>query len=508
MAAQKYALVKQNRVSKDTRTFTCTECSRKYEFSKQGGKSYLCPKCTSDRETLQAIEAESRKHKVCKYTDCNSVFVDNTPKLGMDYCTVECRRRAKLQRTGQTPKSGFLVDQVQVCALSTCNKQFKPGVATQVYCSDGCRLQVYSQTKLNLRTKKCRWCKQTFKDTSLKNNQKGHAQCSNVGFRSTRSSVGALYQSPNLFKKRGRRVRAGCGGRLDNIHTMTKHSQSWWGRVSELIYTTYRPQAQDMIIQHGVNAVYDFYDPELGKIDVKGIKQSMTKQGKPVWKVLVEDHKTTCDYIFLIGYTEDKTAIRHLWLIPKEDFTDHLMALSPTSSEYRGRGWEVTHDWGLMTGRTKLTELRALPNPVRPTDRNAYVADPRYFQGDSRTHRGRRAELWYKRHYPDSMDMNVRHGMHHPFDFTDADGTRVDVKSARRSPRQHQPNQLKWSFTCRNQHQRRLLHHQCDVYVCLCLDEGGRFQHEYRIPVTAVGFRRVIHIYQGMGHKWEQYRVN
>lgn len=89
----------------------------------------------------------------------------------------------------------------------------------------------------------------------------------------------------------------------------------------------------------------------------------------------------------------------------------------------------------------------------------------------------------------------------------DADGVTVGVRSCRRHARLDCPTMMKWSFRLLSGLQVKM-GHQCDVYSCLCLGEGGIILREYRIPVDALGEKdNVIDINEDGVCKWDRFLV-
>jgi hypothetical protein len=223
-----------------------------------------------------------------------------------------------------------------------------------------------------------------------------------------------------------------------------------------------------------------------------------------MWAFNVAGLAQSCDHAFLVGYSEDRTKVEYLWLIPKIDLEHLSMRMAPGSNEYRGGRWEVTSEWGLEKANAKLVELCALPEPKRPEDRFAWMDDESNLDDKAPGHRGRKGEILYGRKYPESEDMNRKYGSTYSFDFLDFNGAKVNVKSAKRTVKKGGAV-CKWSFSRgARDHE---LGHRCDIYSCLCLADGKTVLKEYRIPASAWADKRTIHIYES-GGQWERWLVS
>lgn len=478
-----------------TRKFTCRDCGNQWETAQPGSFKY-CPECKQRRTAEKGLGHE----KVCRYAGCGKAFTDTTPRSSMRYCSVECRYKAKATRSGKKATGGFLSDQSRICGNPNCGVEYTPTKSNQMYCSLDCRQEVERAEKEAKRHKVCKHCQQPFYDDTEKNNRQAHPDCSNAHWGIKVSVPTEVTHSHRMERRRSRRVRDGDGGRIDQIETMTKFTTTWWGRVSELIYARYRPDAQDMNILHGNRSPYDFMD-DTDRIEVRGSKCRASPQGRPMWTALTAGLPGSCDYLFWIGYDLGGGQIEYLWLIPTAHLPLSLCRMAPGSREYKGDQWDITDSWGTRWGQNKLQELRDLPEPVRP-EKFSWMDDRANLPDHAAPYRGRQGELLYGSRYPDSLDVNRDQGSGAPYDFLDTDGIKVNVKSARVAYKGHS---RKWSFTlCRPN---RSFEHKCDVYSCLCLDgESQEIIHEYRIPAEAFGERRTIHIYE-TGKLWEQYRV-
>lgn len=480
------------------RTFTCeTEGCGTVWKTEQPGVWRFCPRCQVTREQAARDEERVRRTKVCAYEDCGLEFEDESTKNGQKFCSTECRRRSKvIRRNGPVE---FLAEQVRQCEC--CGAEYTPTRGNQKFCGPAC----YVVNQPLERDKTCKHCGKDFVDTSPNNNMRAHPECSRLKWGHKLNTKQKIDDSPNTQASRRLRVLHGDGGRIDDFSTLIKYTMTWWGRLGELIFQMYRPKAKDMNIEHGNRSPYDFEDPELGRVDVRTTTGRKSPEGRIMWAFSVSGLKQSCDHAFLVGLSEDQLKVEHLWLVPVKDLESHVMRMAPGSSSYRGDTWDVSSSWGLMMANTKLTESRALPEPERTDDRFAWMDDEANLNDSAPGHRGRKSELLYKGRYPTSEDMNRKHGSTYPFDFLDADGTKVNVKSSRRALKQGSATSYKWAFSRGAPDVR--LGHRCDIYSCLCLSEDGvTILREYRIPAAAWADKRTIHIYES-GSQWDEYLV-
>jgi hypothetical protein len=475
-----------------SRTFTCGACGDSWSTTLKGNFR-KCPPC-------KEADKQKSRTKRCLYTPCAVEFTDSSPKNGQRYCSEDCRYRAKQERAGRVAEGGFLKDRQVTCKI--CPVVFTPAIANQVYCSIACRDVDYAASKEKSRHKTCKRCGEPFYDDSLKGNRRSHSDCSRVAWGFKIHTDKEPQDSMRTEERRKWRNMTGQGGRYDQISTMTKYTHSWWGRVSELIYASYRPHAEDMNVLYGATAPYDYKDALFNRVDVRGTKARDSVHGRSMWTISTSGLGETCDHVFVVGYSQDRSTVEHLWMIPSSDIPPTSIRFSPTSGEYNWGAYDVSKLWGLNKAITVLKFVKSLPDPVRPGKRD-WMNDPKHISGSAPTRRGRRAEILYGEMYPQSWDMNFAMGWGFPYDFEDIDGTRVDVKSSRRHLKTGR-NTFLWSFSMRRPEDVQRAH-QCDVYSCLALDESGeRVLHEFRIPASVVGSRLILHI-QDPPIQWAQY---
>ena len=143
------------------RVFSCGDCGQSWT-TEALGNFRRCPKC---RDATEAAHHQ----KTCRR--CQVAFVDTSPKNGQLYCSRECGRRGKLERSGLVPEKGFLADRVQACEWLNCAKIFTPTRGPQRFCSDACR-SLFGATQN--RTKNCSVCACALLDESRKNTKRYH----------------------------------------------------------------------------------------------------------------------------------------------------------------------------------------------------------------------------------------------------------------------------------------------------------------------------------------------
>lgn len=465
------------------RTFKCTSCERSWETDLPG-RFTLCPSC-------REAKSSAKRAKLCGYRHCGQPFTDDSPKNSRKFCCSEHGRREKLFRSGLAQdESYFRANRPKLNPLCMACGERWPRV-------EGDRAVRCPRCRSSAREKVCTFCSEPFYDDTPKNTRKAHPSCARSALRvkPDRQAVA----SKRLEARRRGFLRSGTHGRLDDIASLKKGSHTWWGRVSELIFKEYRPVAEDANVSFGAQSPFDFLDPDLGKVDVRGVKARVSPEGRPMWAFSVDGLRESCDTAFLVGYRSDRSGIDFIWQIPSAKLPERSLRMAPGSSEYAWEGYCL--NWDTSNADRVLTECLSLPDPVRPKDRFSWLDDPAHLIDKAPGHRGRRGELLYQSLYPEAVDQNRAEGSTASFDFLHPDGTRVNVKTSRfilRSDR----SVYRWSFS-----RGFLKEHNCDVYSCLCLDHVGRLVREYRIPSSVWGDRRVIHIYDNEQGQWQPYSV-
>lgn len=428
------------------------------------------------------------KTKQCDY--CNTTFEYNS-KFPQKFCQEECRRRAKQKRNGKN----VLAEETKSCV---CGSEFTPKKSNQQFCSISCRGVIYSEEKNKNRNKFCSVCKKSFYDDSIKNTRKSHLEC-------ILKIEKQFVNSKLTEKRRNSRVRSGVGGRIDQLETIKKDSETWWGQVAERIFQSYDKTSQNLNQQYGNNSPVDLLSGKYGYVEVRGSRLNVSKDGKKRWLFKTELFKD-CQHLFCVGFSKEKNQVQHLWFFPSSEVPSRSITLSPTSDEYQRGKFEVSSTWGLEVANRILKECLEMEEIDRPTNPLEWVSDKKNFQGMNSAHLGRRAEFLYQEKYPDSIDMNTKKGLHCKYDFTDQSGLKVNVKSSRKKVKIGRTTYV-WSFS-RSSFSMDKDQHGCDLYSCLCLDvEGKKILREYRIPVSDWGIHRKALNINEDGTKWEKFRV-
>lgn len=403
---------------------------------------------------------------------CNAEFMG---KGRQRFCSSKCRERAKRIRAG--------VNVLTEIKCDSCGVQFLPIRGNQKYCSDDCRLGVYAEEKQERRNKVCVKCSAEFVDESLKNTCVYCHDCIQKDVKDQ-----DLVPTSNL--RRDWNVKTGRNGRLDDITTMRKYTETWWGRVAELIYAGMRPDALDANAEYGAKAPYDFDDPAYGKVQVRSARVRQTPFEKECWSFLTHGK---FDTFFAVGFREGSVA--YVWRIPKEEVNRTGLLCTPTSSEYRYKKYELPI---LPLANRILRDCEDYEySPVE--DPYAWMDDINELNLEFTAHKGRKGELLYKRMYPKARDMNRLFGSGQPYDFYHADlKLRVDVKTTSPKPNR---KKRKWSFGL-GKHPRNF-----DLFSLLCLDEAKeRVVYELRIPVEVLKDRELLHIFESSMYKnWGDY---
>ena len=462
------------------RTFTCKTCGKAWETAALGHFS-TCEEC-------KAAKAISARQKTCAYRHCDITFTDTSKQNSMQFCCPKHREQEKAFRSGKAKDESYFREnkpKLSPICMSCGHRWYRAPEDKSVRCLD-CRQAS--------RRKVCAKCCQFFEDTSLKATCKYCPSCA----QKASVLVRGVPNQDELERKRQGNTRVGFG-RLDDITTVRKYTHTWWGRVAELVFKAYREKAQDMVAEQGAKAVFDFQDPTYGRVNVKGAKERVSPEGRAIWGFPLRGLKVTADTVFLLGFAKDRQSVTRMWLTPIGVLPESIVFFAPGSKEYKGAPYEVAPSWGLAVANKVLQECLALPEPQVCKDRFAWMDDPKQLRVRAPGHRGRRGELLYKLLYPTSADMNRTLGSNAPYDFQDADGTKVNVKTSRwyfQSAKRFG----RWAFALGSSPAPN-----CDVYSCLCLDASNVLVREYRIPVSAWGSRTVLHIYDN--GKWENYRI-
>lgn len=416
-----------------SRTFVCESCGVSWSTDLPG-------RFTSCAPCKEARLRESRA-KVCAYRNCHLPFQDSSPKNIARYCSSECGRREKAFRSGKAKdESYFRVPGgtgKRKCVL--CEDTFTPSVEDRSVRCPNCRQ--------GLRAKSCSVCGVSFSDDSLKNNRRYCDDHSLVG--ASRS----VYVSLERTKA--------SGLRLDDL---TPFTTTWWGRVGESLVLHLHPDFFDAVEVYGNRSPYDLYDRELGKIAVKTAGVWYNAQNRKSWKFQLGGDARRCQTAFLLGFSEDKSRLERAWRIPFAELPSRLKVMSPGSKEYSSEGEMSPSDVAVMDRKFQAL-IRGLALPRASSSNDKLISDHALV--------GRIGERVYAALYPDSDHLSSREPSAR-YDFLDADGTKVNVRTRRPE------EDGSWKFAVPSES-------ESDVFFFLALDfEGSRVEAAYRVPVRDV----------------------
>ncbi|MEL7342756.1 MAG: hypothetical protein AAGM67_19885, partial [Bacteroidota bacterium] len=234
---------------------------------------------------------------------------------------------------------------------------------------------------------------------------------------------------------------------------MKKFTHTWWGRVSEKIYHSYRWGSEDLNVTQGSHVYVDFQDPDLGMIQVRGKLPQVSPHGLRYWEYKTELAEGT-DFLFCVGYSEDRSRVEYLWLIPSSLVPSRSIRLSPFSQEYRFEKFERQETWGLDIAQSTLESCLGT---------FVYDRAPQTWSEDqlsqksvsSKVTKGNWGKSFYQSRYPKSTFTKGEH-----YDFVDVDGTRVHVGFATLN------KHGRWCFGVSSKWSAEGL--DFDVFSCLC----------------------------------------
>jgi hypothetical protein len=357
------------------------------------------------------------RSKVCAYRHCGKTFEDASKKNSLKFCCPEHRRREKLFRLGLAKDESYFRAEKDTGwrKCQQCGGLFKRESGKSTRCP--------SCLEIN-RRKDCRQCGQKFQDESSKNTRRFCHACQTTG------EVRARVSERTGESRRGR-VRRKEGGRLDVFRSLKPLSQTWWGRVGEVLFLHAYPDAADAIEGYGNKSPFDAQHRELGRVSVKTVQARGTPHGRPAWFFQINGVNRNSDTAFWVGLSAARDHVEQVWLVPSRELPHRLKVLSPGSQEYLGLPWE----------RKDLVPVldRKLQSILSSTTK----ADP-LVQEDSRVEYernilGRIGEAVYKRLYPLSTHVAGTDPLA-PLDFRDPDGASVNVRLRRRTGRD------RWTF--------------------------------------------------------------
>jgi len=415
-----------------TRKFACKTCDKTWETDLPG-RFTTCEECKAGR----LREARS---KTCAYRNCGRPFQDESPKNGVKFCSTECGRREKAFRSGKATDESYF----RVPGGSGKRKCAKCGDVFSV--RPGETLGRCAACRSSLRSKTCLTCGSAFSDDSLKNNRRYCDEHSLVG------SARAVYVSPSRSSARG----------LD-LDDLSPFTMTWWGRLGEVLVLHLRPDFFDAVKTYGNRTPYDLYDRDLGKIAVKTAGSYLNKQGRRSWKFQLGGDARRCRTAFFLGFSEDKSRLERAWVLPFSELPNRLKVMSPGSKEYSPRGEMPPVEVDLMD-RKFQSILRGLDARLPKSVSNP-VADHALV--------GRVGELLYAALYPGSDHVSQREPSSR-YDFQDADGTKVNVRTRRPE------EDGSWKFAVPTGV-------ESEVFYFLAMSpEGSEIEAAYRVPVRDV----------------------
>lgn len=414
-----------------TRTFVCKGCGASF-VTDLPGRFTTCEPCKEQKLR------ESRT-KVCAYRNCGRPFLDESLKNGVKFCSAACGRREKAFRSGKAQDENYfrVPGGTGKRKCGECRTPFNLSPYNSSGRCEGCRE--------SHRHKGCLTCGARFRDDSLKNNRQYCDAHSIVGAART------AYVAPGRPKSEG-----------ISLESLTPYTATWWGRVGEVLVLHLHPEFFDAVKMYGNRTPYDLYDRALGKIAVKTAGVSYTPHGRKRWKFQFGGDSRRCDFAFLLGFSEDRRRLERAWSVPFSELPDRLKAMSPGSKEYVQDGELPQPEVDLMD-RKFQSILRNLPSPSPYRTRT--VSD--------HTIVGRMGERIYAALFPDSDHVASREPSS-PYDFRDANGTKVNVRTRRPEA------DGSWKFAVP-------VGVESEEFYFLSLDaEGAVAEAAYRVPVRDV----------------------
>lgn len=405
--------------------------------------------------------------KCCGYRLCGKTFLDASLKHSQKFCCPEHGRREKAFRTGKAKdESYFRAEKTtgwRIC--HQCRLKFLRGPGSKTIRCPSCLS--------SNRDKSCRACEGSYRDESLKNTQRYCPACQSKT--PQRPTVSNRTQSA-----RRSQVRSGQG-RLDYLSTMTRFTQTWWGRVGELLFLTLYPDASDAICEYGNRSPFDAQHRTLGRVSVKTTHTKQSKRQKALWNFQLGDSSHS-DSTFLVGFSEDFLHVERAWLFPSKDLPRSTRVLCPGSSEYKAQG-EIPAEQVAVLER-QLQVILSAPE-VPSGEAEARVEYDRITLGNI-------GEAIYQILYPTSLHVAKTDPLF-PWDFTDSDGSRVNVRVRRKGPRD------RWTFF-------RSQSKETDAYFFIGLGDDSRaVEVALRVPASEMpphGFS-----FREGGSKWSLFKV-
>lgn len=421
----------------------------------------------------------------CLYRHCGRVFEDKTPRGTQRYCCEEHRRREKLFRSGKAQDLSYFRKpdpvleadagepaRVRTCRVCKVEFELEPSEGNNNRCPS-CRDEA--------RNKTCRKCGSEYRDESKKNTRRYCDECS-----STKSSERASVSSRTATRRRSR-VRRGEGGRVDQFETLVPYTNTWWGRVGEVLYGALYPQAQDAVAVYGNRVPFDFEHREEGRVNVKIAKDSGTERGQPSWTFQIEGLQDNCDLGFLIGLDRPQKNVERAWRVPVDRLPRKGKTMTPGSREYEHAPFEVSKGAVEVMNR----HLHAILEEGRPAQKRGRPERPEY----ERTLLGKVGEAIYR-----SLHLTSEHvaadNPTAPYDFKDENGVTVNVRVRRPSAGKRR----RWQFI-------RGKDCKAEEYYFIGMDEeASRVEVVLRVPESELPSRGFSLNCNLKRSKWLRYR--
>lgn len=334
------------------------------------------------------------------------------------------------------------------------------------------------------RHKSCRKCGSTYRDGSDKNTRR---YCDGCQF--TPPAPLPVGVSDRLSGRRRDRVRRGEGGRMDDLRTLKVGTNTWWGRVGEILYLHIHPSASDVIGDSGNRAPFDVHHPEHGRINVKTAVQHTSAHGHPSWTFQFGAGLSSCEHAYFIGLDAERHRVVRAWFVPASDLPATVKVMTPASREYVS-GYEVPPEDVILLDR-KLQAILSAPAASQSSEPAEPVLDY------DRVVLGRIGEAIYRRLHPSSRHESAVNPSS-TYDFEDVDGSFVNVRVRRSATRDSGPD--RWTFF-------RTKGCTADTYYFIGVDRSAmQVQVVYRIPSTDLPAHGLSVSVMG-SPKWDRYRV-
>ena len=284
-------------------------------------------------------------------------------------------------------------------------------------------------------------------------------------------------RSPRLEQRRRQRVQSGKGGRVDRFETLTPYTNTWWGRVGELLFLATHPDAVDCVAVDGNRLPYDVYTPSLGRVNVK----TAVCQHCNSWPFQVKGNLRS-DTLFLIGFNEQRSRVIRAWVIPTQNAPNISKRLTLNSPKYDGLPFEVSESELDSINRALVQILVTVGKEVHRDP------DPIY----DRYLWGKKGESIYKTLNPNALHVSAL-DQFSPHDFVTSSGKTVNVRLRRLGA-----DNL-WGFFKSSS--------AVDVYFFIGLDrQGERVLALFEVPSEAIPGKGFSGRPQG-NSKWDRFRV-